>query len=249
MILAINTSTPQFGVALLRRDGSLLCEYSTGMRRRLFKPLMPVLDTLLRLSGRRIKDLEAVALATGPGSFTGVRVGVSLAKGLAHGLGIPLVGINSLEALAAQAAFAGPAVRPIIESRKGEIFTALFNCSATERIRRLEEDRCLVHEQIPSPGPGGVVFVGNDYQAQAPVLRSLLGPGVCLAPPRLWITGASSVGAAGLARLDKGDTDDPGELAPAYYRPPDIRPDSSRKLSFTSRCGRGSQGTASRKAP
>ncbi|MFP4036613.1 MAG: tRNA (adenosine(37)-N6)-threonylcarbamoyltransferase complex dimerization subunit type 1 TsaB [Desulfobacteraceae bacterium] len=226
MILALNTSTPQFGLALLRWDGSVLCEYSAGAHRRHFSTLMPVLDRLVRLSGRPVSALEAVVLATGPGSFTGLRVGAALAKGLVHGLGIPLVGVNSLEALALQLPMAGRPVRAILDSRKGEVFTALFQPSFAGGVKRLEEDYCLVYEKIPMLGSEGAVFIGNDYPSQARILCSILGQDVCLAPSRLWIPGASAVGQIGLTRLLNNDADDPVNLTPAYYRPPDIRPNS-----------------------
>ena len=100
MILAINTSTLQFSLALLKKDGAIVAEQVMFRKKGNFGSLMPAFDRLLSLSDARTGDLSGIAVAIGPGSFTGLRIGISLAKGLCHALLIPLAGVSSLEALA-----------------------------------------------------------------------------------------------------------------------------------------------------
>ncbi len=126
MILSINTSTMQFALALLAEDGTLLTEYLMPGGKGHFGSLMPVLDFMLNSSKSNIRDLKCISVAIGPGSFTGLRVGISLAKGLCHGLCVPAIGISSLEAMASQIPYADFPVVPVITSRKGEAFTAQF---------------------------------------------------------------------------------------------------------------------------
>ena len=142
MLLAINTSTPQFSIALLRKTGSLLAEQIVSAPSRNFQALVPAFHNLLKASGADPKDLSAVAVAVGPGSFTGLRVGIALAKGLCQGLGIPIIGVSSLEALASQCVDASIPICPLIDSRRGEVFTALFHRSREGNLVRMSEDIC-----------------------------------------------------------------------------------------------------------
>lgn len=224
MLLAINTSTPQFSIALLREDGSVLSEFSLSPASRNFRGVMPAIDYLFAESGVRARDLAAVAIAKGPGSFTGLRVGLSTAKGLCQALNIPLIGVSGLEAMANQASHVSIPVCPIIASRKGEVFAALFRRSGEGRMSRLTEDAGFALETLDTLVEEETLIIGHDYPAQAHVLSGILGSKAIPAPAFLWILRASSVGAVGLRRFKDQDFDDLQDLVPAYLRPPDIRP-------------------------
>ena len=105
MILAVNTSTTQFSVALIKIQGDVLAEYLISPGEKNFKSFMPAVYSIFDACHADIKTLKAVAVAQGPGSFTGLRVGLSLAKGVAQGLDIPIIGVSSLEAMANQLPF------------------------------------------------------------------------------------------------------------------------------------------------
>jgi tRNA threonylcarbamoyladenosine biosynthesis protein TsaB len=163
-------------------------------------------------------------VSSGPGSFTGLRVGLSAAKGLAQGLDIPVIGISSLEALAAQIPHPGLPVCPVIDSRRDEIFTALFSWGDDERMERIREDACLRYKDLSEYIDEPTLFVGNAFGRQAPVIEEALGERAILAPPDDWHPGAASVGRLGIQRYRNQDFDDLFELVPLYFRPPDIRP-------------------------
>ena len=223
MLLAINTSTPQFSVALLRKTGSLLGEEVISAPSRNFQALVPAFHDLLRTTGARPKDFSAVAVAVGPGSFTGLRVGIALAKGLCQGLGIPIIGVSSLEALASQCLEASLMICPLIDSRKGEVFTALFQPSREGSLLRMSADTCLMLEALPSLVNETCLFVGNDHDSHAPRLHRFLGPKARLAPPHLWNLRASWIGWLGLRDAGERGFDRVSELFPIYLRAPDIR--------------------------
>ncbi len=224
MILALNTSTLQFSLALVEMDGEILaeCMFSAGHKH--FGGFVPAMHFLMCTSSRTPEGLRAVAVALGPGSFTGLRVGLSTAKGLCHGLRIPLIGISSIEALAGQIPYCPLPICPLITSRRGEVFTALFKRSDRNVLERTMEDRSVRFEDLPTLFSQDVVFIGNDFRQQAPILRELFGSGTVLAPPHHWYLRGASIGQLGADRLINGDLDDPGDLSPAYFRPPDIRP-------------------------
>jgi len=223
MILAINTSTPQFGLALLDENGTILAEYFMSKEKG-FGSLMPAFHFLLSKLKADIHDIKAIAGATGPGSFTGLRVGLSAAKGLCHGLGIPIIGISSLEALASQLPHPDLPITPVLYSRKRELFMTQFIRNDSNNLTRIMDDMALKIKDLPSVFNKPSVFIGNDFQNQSPVLKEALGPLVQLAPPIHWHLKASLVGALGLKRFLANDLDDPQTLDPIYLRPPDIRP-------------------------
>jgi len=224
MILAINTSTPQFGLALLDDDGTILAEYFMSKEKGHFGSLMPALHSLLSKLKADIHDQKAVVVATGPGSFTGLRVGLSIAKGLCHGLNIPVIGIPSLEALASQLPYSAIPIAPILYSRKRELYAARFIQKEGPGLVRVMDDTALKIEELSSVFNKPSLFIGNDFQTQSRLLKEALGSLVYLAPPICWNLKASSVGAMGLVRFKNNDIDDPLTLEPLYLRPPDIRP-------------------------
>jgi tRNA threonylcarbamoyladenosine biosynthesis protein TsaB len=224
MILAINTSTPQFGIALLQGDGTALAEYSMAQSTSHFGQLMPALDFLLNTSQSQIQEIEGLAVATGPGSFTGLRVGLAAAKGVCHALGVPLVGISSLAALAVQMPLRDVLITSILDSRKGELFAAQFVWKKGEKLCRHKEDVSLRIEELPAKFDSDTLFIGNDHPRQHQILMHKLGTRVRLAPAHLWNLRASAVGYLALKRFQACDFDDPATLNPVYLRPPDIRP-------------------------
>ena len=231
MILAINTSTPQFSVALLKEDGTVLAEYLTSEGKGHFGSLMPAFHFLLSTSKSDVHSIKSIAIATGPGSFTGLRVGLSVAKGLCHALAIPIIGVSSLEAMASQILYSDLPVISILDSRKGEVFAARFVRSNKHELIRNSEDICLKIEEFSSLLREPSLFIGNDFTGQGSLVEKILGPRACIAPAHYWNLKASAVGFLGLKRLHARNFDDPQALEPVYSRPPDIQPNPFPQLS------------------
>ena len=223
MILAINTSTLQFSLALIRQDDTVAGEIYLSAGKRHFGALFPSLDFLLNSLGTGKSSITGVAVALGPGSFTGLRVGLASAKGLAHALRVPIVGVSSLEALAAQVPYSSLPITTLIESRRNDVFVAQFQWSAEGQLSRISDDQCFSYESLSRCLTLPSVFIGNDYEGMSMNLKRITDSGVVLAPPHLWSLRASSVGHIGLQRLLSGQRDDPSTLVPIYLRPPDIR--------------------------
>ncbi|OLC39098.1 MAG: tRNA (adenosine(37)-N6)-threonylcarbamoyltransferase complex dimerization subunit type 1 TsaB, partial [Candidatus Rokubacteria bacterium 13_1_40CM_4_69_5] len=123
-VLAVETSTLAGGVALL--DGERIRgEYSLDVSATHSERLMPAIDRVLTDAGWTPADLQGLAAAVGPGSFTGLRIGLSAVKGLALALGIPIAAVPTLDAMAASLPFASLPVCPVLDARKGEVYCAL----------------------------------------------------------------------------------------------------------------------------
>jgi len=239
MILAVNTSSVQFSIALLRENGTLLGEVSICAGPAGSRPLFPALDDLLARTGSNVKRIKALAVATGPGSFTGLRVGLSVTKGFSHALQVPLIGVPSLSAMAAQLSHPAHPVCPILGSKRGEVFAGMFELREEEEVVRVKADACLPWEELGQFVEGTAIFLGDDYATQAGNIKRILGKRALLAPASFWNLRASAVGMVALGRLKRSDWDDLGSLVPSYLRPPDIRTPVTGVAGGTSRSLRG----------
>jgi tRNA threonylcarbamoyladenosine biosynthesis protein TsaB len=224
MILALNTSTAQFGIAVMDEQGTVLAESLISPRDDNFKNFMPSMESLLESSKIKMDDLKAIIASTGPGSFTGLRVGLSVAKGMAQGLQIPIIGVSCLESLANQLPYSVYPIAAILTSRKGEVFLARFQWDDNKGFIRLSEDRSFKIEALASVIHAPTIFIGNDFISHGSAIKKMLGNNALLAPSHLWNLKASCAGALGLERFHKKAYDDIQELIPYYIMPPDIRP-------------------------
>ena len=224
MVLAINTSTLRLSLALIRKSGAIAGELFLSTGKRHYGALFPSLDFLLNSVGIQLPDISCVAVAVGPGSFTGLRVGLATAKGLAHSLRIPIVGVSSLEGLAAQVFHPSLPITVLMESRRNDVFLAQFQWAQEGRLVKITEEQCLPYESLASHVKLPSLFIGSDYETQSHILKKTIDTGLVLASPHMWGPRASAVGLIGLRRYEAGQEDDPATLVPVYLRPPDIRP-------------------------
>jgi tRNA threonylcarbamoyladenosine biosynthesis protein TsaB len=223
MILAINTSTLEYSLALLKEDGTIVSECVVAGGKGHFGGLMPSIDFLFAASKNDIRDIKALAVAAGPGSFTGLRVGIAAAKGLCHGLDIPILSISSLEALASQIFYSDLPVAPILDSRKNEFFTALFKHGNHGRIKRKREDFSIKLEDFPRFFETPTLFIGNHFSSQQAIIKDVLGVKAVIAPAASWNLRAGVVGQLALDRFHASEFDELVGFNPIYLRSPDIR--------------------------
>jgi len=224
MLLSINTSTVQFSMALMGEDGAVVAEHLVAPGSRNFKNFMPLLHDTLTATATDFMQIKALIVAKGPGSFTGLRVGLAAAKGICQGLKIPLIGVSGLEAMASQLPYANRPICAMIDSRKGEVFAAIFDGYPQQTMVRIREETCLSFGALPSFVGGETIYVGNNFGSQAPEIVNIFGREALLAPASLWNLKASAVASVGLSRYHASDFDDLQNLIPLYLRPPDIRP-------------------------
>lgn len=226
LILAVDTATDRLGLAV-RRDERTLAELHLDLGRQHAEKILVGLDGLLADLGLKARDLDAIAVSLGPGSFTGLRIGLAFAKGLALATGARLAGIPSLTVLARGAEpWVGPVV-PCIDARRGEFYYSAYHLSGGG-VEHLDADfRAGAPADVAARcrllGPR-VLLAG----AGAESVRAVLGPDACVAPRELAFPRASVLAALGAEKVRQGGSDEIDHLEPIYVRRPDaeIRRDS-----------------------
>jgi len=220
MQLAIDTSTDIASLALVR-DGRVAAELTWRCGQNHTRQLLPNLDHLLHQFKLDPQAIEGVIVARGPGSFNGLRVGVSTAKGLAFSLGIPIVGISSLETEAYQHAATGLPICPIFNAGRGEIATAVYQRRDDEWLW-LADEHITTIETLCSQITTTTVFCGEYVPDVASQIEELCQEKAVIPSAVTNLRRAGFLAELGLKRLEAGDTDDPATLQPLYLRRPSI---------------------------
>lgn len=227
-VLGIETSTLVGGVALLD-DETLVAEYTLNVALTHSERLLGILDQVLAAARSGLDEVDGLAVAVGPGSFTGLRIGLATAKGLAVATGKPLVGVPTLDALARTLPFARHPVCPILDAKKGEVYASLYRTDRGE-IERLWEYLALAPEELCRRLDGPVIFLGDGVAAFRELLERELGPAALFAPPGGRVPSAAAVAELGLRALLAGQAADPAALTPLYIRPSEAELARARRL-------------------
>ena len=199
------------------RDGAVLAEGVQRESRSHAASLPRLIERVLADAGVSIEDLEAVAVSIGPGSFTGLRIGLGLAKGIAFAGRLPLAAVPTLEALAWVAeAPPGARICAALDARKREVYAALFAAEPAGP-RRLTADEALSPQALAARLTPGTVVVGD----AAEVYGEWLGAGATLRPFATHHPRGGVVARLGAERLAAGDAAALGPLEPVYVRAPD----------------------------
>ena len=205
-------------------DGDKVCSEFTAQNRNTHSAsLMPMVEAALTAAGTEIGELDAIAAVTGPGSFTGVRIGVATAKGLAHGAGIPCIPVDALEALCVSTGAFDGIVCPIQDARAGQVYAAAFRNG-----ERLTGDAPMKLEAFMDSISGlgeRFLFTGDGVPVFRDRIREILGERASFAPAHL---GYLRPSAAGCIAMKKGKTTDYLHLEATYLRPPNAQ--KNRKL-------------------
>lgn len=226
-VLGIETSTEVRSVAIVE-DGGLRGEFFLAGGGRHSEHVMEEIDLLLASLGLDTSSIEGVAVTIGPGSFTGLRVGLSIAKGLAYAAGIPILGIGTLEVLLATVPFWTGMVCPIVDARNERVYGALYRVISgnSEKL----EGECLrdLRSWIPSFW-GPVLFTGDGSVKYRELIMELLGDTARFVPWELSHPRASVVARLGWERLSKGECDDLETLVPLYLQESQAEKERRRK--------------------
>lgn len=228
LILALESSAKAASVALME-DENLIAQYSQCSGLTHSRTLLPMLEDMLKNTEKKIADVDLIAVAHGPGSFTGIRIGVSTVKGLAWAAQKSCVGVSTLEAMAWHGASSGGLICPVMDARRSQVYNALFEIDDDARPKRLTEDRAIslseLAQEIRADGRepllvGDGAKLTYDYLTQA-------GLACRMAPANLVYQSAWGVG---MAALDKkpGSADD---LLPVYLRLSQAERERQERLS------------------
>lgn len=214
-VLGIEAATPVAAVAVVAGD-KVLAERMVNNRKTHSVNLLPMIKAVLEDAGVELGDLGGIAVSSGPGSFTGLRIGMSTAKTLAHVLDIPIAGISTLEALASRFSASDRLVCPILDARKNEVYAALYRGSECLQgpmaldIKKLSRVIYNYREDVVMLGDGILTYRGQ--------LEEYLGKRVRFAPVSSLLPGGSEIACLGYSRIKGGNYSGALELLPRYVR-------------------------------
>ena len=217
-ILAIETATRQLGVAVVE-DGrvrsayELLADYPHAVE------LPGAVTRVLKEAGTTLEQLEAIAVDIGPGSFTGLRIGLAFVKALAFPAKKPVVGVVSLDVLAANVPFAPRLVCPVLDARQKNLYAALYRMQDGQ-VARQSDHMLGPAEEILGMVKEPAIFLGDGITGYRQRILERC-PEPQFAEPELWLPRAATLGRLASARVKRGDTDAPERLVPLYLYPLD----------------------------
>ena len=219
-LLAVDTSTHTEGVAALDGDTVRAVIHTTGPKTHA-KRLMTTVDTVLKLADMTLDDFDGFAVTTGPGSFTGLRIGISAVKGFAVATAKPVAGVSTLEALARQFPGFPGKICPVLDARKGQIYSALYRFGE-KGDRRVLKSPCVVDPEtwLQAVDPP-CLFVGDGLLVYRDLVVEKLGDAAQFAPPCLNSLNACVIGQMGMKEIALGNAVDVNRLSPQYIRKSD----------------------------
>lgn len=212
--LAIDTSTYTLSLGLADGD-TLLAEQTTNVKKNHSVRVMPAIESIMNEVDLKPEDLEKIVVANGPGSYTGVRIGVTIAKTLSWTLKIPITAVSGLASLAASAPFTEKLVCPIFDARRGQVFTGLYKISGDRAETVLNDQNILVTDwckkllDVNEP----VLFVGQESVIHEKAIAEIMGDKAVFAGKTVPYTRP-----AALLALGNGIGQKPAEVVPNYAR-------------------------------
>ena len=214
-ILGVDTSTPIGSVGLI--DGErFVAEHTLSIVKAHSSRLMPAIDQILKWADLTVHDLDACAVGIGPGSFTGIRIGVSTIKSLCYALKKPIIGVSTLEAIAYNLRYTDKLICPILDARKDEVYGALFR--GGQNLLRKSDDLCVPIESLLSQINDAAIFVGDGLQRYAPAVLERFGDDVSLGDSTFNVPRGTSIARIGYDQLLNGQSGDYFSLTPNYVR-------------------------------
>jgi tRNA threonylcarbamoyladenosine biosynthesis protein TsaB len=222
MIILAFDGTAKCASCAVMRDDACLGEYNIDNGLTQSELLLPMAESLMKSLKISFSAVDMYATSVGPGSFTGVRIGAALVKGLAFGRNIPCASISTLDALAENARGLTGIIVPVMDARRGQVYTALFKCDG-ENMEKLTEDMAIsildLGEMLREYADQRIYLVGDGYEVARKGLTSN-GLKIKITPHGMRNESAASVGRVALRQYNEGKTVSDIELSPTYLRLP-----------------------------
>lgn len=218
-ILAIEASSLVCSCAILN-DDVITAEYTINNKTTHSQTLLPMIDTICKMTGDEPKDFDAIAVSAGPGSFTGLRIGSATAKGLAFALDIPIVHVPTIDAMAYNLYGNEKIICPIMDARRGQTYTGIFTFKDGQMVTLMENSAISIEETIEKLNEIGrpVVFIGDGIPVFTPIIDASIK-----VPHEYAVAGmnrqrASSVAVLGAKLFNEGKTVKAEDHLPEYLR-------------------------------
>lgn len=218
-LLVLESSGLVASVALME-ENSMICEFTMNHKKTHSQTLLPMVDEMMKITGFNKKELDAIAISKGPGSFTGLRIGSATAKGLAQALNIPVVSVSSLEGLAANLYGTKDLICPIMDARRSQVYAGIFQYEGERLIARMEDDAIAVADLIKVLNEKGepVIFLGDGVPVYGKMLEEGLTVPYRFAPAHMNRQRAGAVGMLAIQYYKEGRTEKARDHKPEYLR-------------------------------
>lgn len=228
-LLCVDTSGPASGAAVIS-DGKLVAEVTLNCGLNHSQTIMPSVEYVLESAELKPSDIDMFAAVVGPGSFTGVRIGVCAVKGLARAVNKPCIAVDSLEALAANAAPFDGTVAAILDARRQQVYCAAFICGNGNRPERILDDDVIPISEFfdKLPGTGKLYFTGDGIDTYLNAINERFGERAVIAPPHLGVLRAGAAGMLAIGMTDEAM--DANDLRPKYLRAPQAERERNARI-------------------
>ena len=217
-ILGIDTSSMAASVAVIE-DNKLICEYTINTKKTHSQKLMPMIENMLGLSDLKVREIDAIAVCEGPGSFTGLRIGMATAKAIAHVNDIPVIGVNSLEALAANMNLCDKKICSILDAQRNQVYTGRYQYEGTKLVEIKEIGIQQIDELLEELAQSGEqwILVGEAVYKYEDKIREISNIEIPAASNN--VTKAGSLCSVAKVKFDEGkDIFDCYTVNPLYIR-------------------------------
>lgn len=218
-LLAIDSSGLTASVALL--DGDILtAEYTIDYKKTHSQTLLPMIDEIVRMTEQKLEELDVIAVAEGPGSFTGLRIGAATAKGLGLSLKKKLIGVPTVDAMAYNLFGVSGVICPMMDARRNQVYTGLYSFRKAEFVILSEQKATGVEELIEEINLRGqeTIFLGDGVPVYQQLLEDKLTVPYTFAPAHVNRQRAAAVGALAVQYYREGKLQTAAEHAPVYLR-------------------------------
>lgn len=229
-ILTIDTSTHLGSVALVVKT-ELKAQFDLNLPLTHNQRLINSLKALLDFAGVALAEIDLLAVVKGPGSFTGIRIGVATAKGMAYALQKPLIGVNGLDVIAHNFPYTPHLICPVIDARKRQVFTAFYEAE-NGKIKRISDYSSICPEDLLKGIRRKTIFAGTGVAVYGEIIKQKMKERCLFPPPHLHRLHPQVIATLALEKLKKGEKTDPTSLVPFYIRPSDAELNKKVKLTI-----------------
>ncbi len=218
-ILGIDSSGLTASAAIVSGD-MLAAEFTVNNKQTHSQTLLPMIDQVVKMSGIALEEIDGIAVAAGPGSFTGLRIGSSTAKGMALALDKPIISVPTLEGLAYRMAGFSGVICPLMDARRNQVYTGIYQITENQLKCLLGQSAMDIQEIVEKVNDFGqnVVFLGDGVPVYETVIKENVLVPYQFAPLHLNRQSAAAVAALGALYMAEGRTEDAREHKPVYLR-------------------------------
>lgn len=231
-LIALDSSGLVASVAIVTED-AVLAEYTVNYKKTHSQTLLPMLDEIVKMVGLDLSDVDGIAVAEGPGSFTGLRIGSATAKGLGLALNKPIIPVPTMDGLAYNLYGTDRLICPMMDARRNQVYTGLYECKEDGLHALIEQKVADVKEMVDEINQIGrsVIFLGDGTSAYETIIKEHTKVDYQFAPPHLSRQRAAAIGVLGIQYFKQNRMQKAAEHAPVYLRLSQAERERAEKLS------------------